>query len=106
MLLHGCWMVVQQGVQSFATLDGAWRTRSTPHPHPLAMCGAACLCRTVLMPKPQPTVCAYLHVCRFLPRRLVTCEADKTIKMWREDANATEETHPVNFKPPKDIKRF
>jgi hypothetical protein len=36
----------------------------------------------------------------------VTCEADKTIKMWREDINATEETHPVNFKPPKDIKRF
>lgn len=38
--------------------------------------------------------------------RLVTCEADKTIKMWREDANATEETHPINFVPPKDIKRF
>lgn len=38
--------------------------------------------------------------------RLVTCEADKTIKMWREDPNATQETHPVNFQPPKDIKRF
>jgi len=38
--------------------------------------------------------------------RLVTCEADKTIKMWREDERATEETHPINFKPPKDIKRF
>ena len=38
--------------------------------------------------------------------RLVSCEADKTIKMWREDTNATEETHPVNFRPPKDIKRF
>ena len=25
--------------------------------------------------------------------RLVTCEADKTIKMWKEDPNATEETH-------------
>ncbi|KAJ4912410.1 Protein pleiotropic regulatory locus 1 [Raphanus sativus] len=38
--------------------------------------------------------------------RLVTCEADKTIKMWREDKNATPETHPVNFKPPRDIRRF
>ncbi|PWA43128.1 pleiotropic regulatory locus 1 [Artemisia annua] len=38
--------------------------------------------------------------------RLVTCEADKTIKMWKEDEYATPETHPVNFKPPKDIRRF
>ncbi|CAG7883648.1 unnamed protein product [Brassica rapa] len=38
--------------------------------------------------------------------RLVTCEADKTIKMWKEDENATPETHPVNFKPPKEIRRF
>ncbi|KAJ8766281.1 hypothetical protein K2173_022340 [Erythroxylum novogranatense] len=38
--------------------------------------------------------------------RLVTCEADKTIKMWKEDENATPETHPINFKPPKDIRRF
>jgi pleiotropic regulator 1 len=39
--------------------------------------------------------------------RLVTCEADKTVKMWREDGEATPETHPVQFKPPKaDSKRF
>ncbi|CAA7028982.1 unnamed protein product [Microthlaspi erraticum] len=38
--------------------------------------------------------------------RLVTCEADKTIKMWKEDENATRETHPLNFKPPKVITRF
>ncbi|KAH7441245.1 hypothetical protein KP509_03G030600 [Ceratopteris richardii] len=38
--------------------------------------------------------------------RLVTCEADKTIKMWKEDEKATPETHPVNFKPPKEIRRF
>ncbi|KAM0899443.1 hypothetical protein ACQ4PT_021306 [Festuca glaucescens] len=38
--------------------------------------------------------------------RLVTCEADKTIKMWKEDLTATPETHPVNFKPPKDIRRY
>ncbi|CAK9134421.1 unnamed protein product [Ilex paraguariensis] len=38
--------------------------------------------------------------------RLVTCEADKTIKMWKEDETATPETHPLHFKPPKDIRRF
>ncbi|PON88343.1 Guanine nucleotide-binding protein, beta subunit [Trema orientale] len=38
--------------------------------------------------------------------RLVTCEADKTIKMWKEDETATPETHPVNFKPPRDLRRF
>lgn len=38
--------------------------------------------------------------------RLITCEADKTIKMWREDETATPQTHPVQFKPPKDIRRF
>ncbi|MBA0830943.1 hypothetical protein Goarm_015437, partial [Gossypium armourianum] len=29
--------------------------------------------------------------------RLVSCEADKTIKMWKEDETATEQTHPLNF---------
>ncbi|AEE75848.1 unnamed protein product [Arabidopsis thaliana] len=38
--------------------------------------------------------------------RLVTCEGDKTIKMWKEDEDATPETHPLNFKPPKEIRRF
>lgn len=38
--------------------------------------------------------------------RLVTCEADKTIKMYREDETATPESHPIDFRPPKDIKRF
>jgi pleiotropic regulator 1 len=31
--------------------------------------------------------------------RLITAEADKTIKIYREDDQATEETHPVNWKP-------
>eukprot|EP00096_Caligus_rogercresseyi_P012068 TRINITY_DN4953_c0_g1_i2.p1 TRINITY_DN4953_c0_g1~~TRINITY_DN4953_c0_g1_i2.p1 ORF type:complete len:448 (+),score=132.66 TRINITY_DN4953_c0_g1_i2:334-1677(+) len=31
--------------------------------------------------------------------RLVTCEADKTIKIYKEDESATEESHPVNWKP-------
>ncbi|CAL9145932.1 unnamed protein product [Musa hybrid cultivar] len=38
--------------------------------------------------------------------RLVTCEADKTIKMWKEDQSATPETHPLNFKPPKEFRRY
>ncbi|RHZ72149.1 hypothetical protein Glove_245g6 [Diversispora epigaea] len=31
--------------------------------------------------------------------RLITCEADKTIKIWKEDPNATPETHPIDWKP-------
>ncbi|KAJ2450313.1 pre-mRNA-splicing factor prp46 [Coemansia sp. RSA 2336] len=31
--------------------------------------------------------------------RLITGEADKTIKIWKEDDEATEETHPVDFRP-------
>lgn len=38
--------------------------------------------------------------------RLITCEADKTIKMWREDENATPETHPLEWKPDLQPKRY
>ena len=38
--------------------------------------------------------------------RLITGEADKTIKMWKEDPDATPETHPVNYEPPRDRKRY
>ncbi|RDD42499.1 Pleiotropic regulator 1 [Trichoplax sp. H2] len=31
--------------------------------------------------------------------RLITCEADKTIKIYKEDETATEETNPINWKP-------
>nr|CAG4647784.1 EOG090X03RP [Moina brachiata]SVE92927.1 EOG090X03RP [Moina brachiata] len=31
--------------------------------------------------------------------RLITAEADKTIKIYKEDEEATEETHPINWKP-------
>lgn len=31
--------------------------------------------------------------------RLITGEADKTIKMWKQDENATEQTHPLDWKP-------
>ncbi|CAI2167761.1 14918_t:CDS:2 [Funneliformis geosporum] len=31
--------------------------------------------------------------------RLITCEADKTIKIWKEDSSATPETHPIDWKP-------
>ena len=30
--------------------------------------------------------------------RLLTCEADKTIKIWKENAEATDETHPVDMR--------
>jgi len=38
--------------------------------------------------------------------RLITGEADKSIKIWAEDENATPETHPVNFTPDYDAKRY
>ncbi|KAF3203339.1 pre-mRNA-splicing factor prp46 [Orbilia oligospora] len=31
--------------------------------------------------------------------RLITGEADKTIKIWKQDEDATEETHPLDWKP-------
>ena len=31
--------------------------------------------------------------------RLITGESDKSIKMFREDVNATEDTHPIDWKP-------
>lgn len=33
--------------------------------------------------------------------RLITGECDKTVKIYREDPNATPETHPLNWKPPR-----
>lgn len=38
--------------------------------------------------------------------RLLTGEADKTIKIWREDPAATPETHPVRFNPDLVPKRY
>ncbi|MCL7048239.1 hypothetical protein MKW94_030766 [Papaver nudicaule] len=38
--------------------------------------------------------------------RLVTCEADKTIKMWKQVEGATPETYPLNYKPPTDVRRL
>jgi len=38
--------------------------------------------------------------------RLITCETDKTIKMWKEDDNATPETHPVNWVPDLTPRRY
>jgi pleiotropic regulator 1 len=37
--------------------------------------------------------------------RLFTCEADKTIKIWKEDETATEETHPIRGWDPKARRR-
>jgi hypothetical protein len=30
---------------------------------------------------------------------MITAECDKTIKIWKEDEEATPETHPINFNP-------
>jgi len=38
--------------------------------------------------------------------RLITGEADKTIKIWKEDPDATPESHPVNWQPPRERKRY
>jgi len=33
--------------------------------------------------------------------RLITAECDKTVKIYREDPNATPDSHPLNWKAPK-----
>ncbi|KAI8053980.1 WD40-repeat-containing domain protein [Syncephalis plumigaleata] len=38
--------------------------------------------------------------------RLITGEADKTIKVWKEDETATEETHPLDWTPTLARKRY
>jgi pleiotropic regulator 1 len=38
--------------------------------------------------------------------RFITCEADKTIKVWKEDDSATPETHPIRWKETKQKARF
>lgn len=38
--------------------------------------------------------------------RLITGESDKTIKMWKEDETATEETHPLDWKPTLGRQKF
>ncbi|KAM3218562.1 hypothetical protein P3L10_023093 [Capsicum annuum] len=48
----------------------------------------------------------YAHTYNVTGSRLISCEADKTIKMWKEDETATPETHPLHFKPPNDIRYF
>ena len=38
--------------------------------------------------------------------RLITGEADKSIKMWKEDPDATVDSHPIEWEPPRDPKRY
>lgn len=38
--------------------------------------------------------------------RLITGEADKTIKVWKQDENATEESNPVDWKPTLGRRKF
>ncbi|XP_077984126.1 pleiotropic regulator 1-like [Glandiceps talaboti] len=44
---------------------------------------------------------AGVFACKFdhSSSRLITAEADKTVKIYKEDDSATEESHPVNWKP-------
>ncbi|KAJ2743944.1 pre-mRNA-splicing factor prp46 [Coemansia sp. BCRC 34301] len=37
--------------------------------------------------------------------RLITGEADKTIKIWKEDDEATEDSHPIDFRPSLNQRR-
>lgn len=73
---------------------------------PMLMC---CAGAATLKPERSTLACtAGIYAMSFdvTGSRLVTCEADKTIKMWKEDETATPESHPVIFKPPSAIKRF
>ncbi|PFH37473.1 WD domain, G-beta repeat-containing protein [Besnoitia besnoiti] len=38
--------------------------------------------------------------------RLLTGECDKTIKVWKPDEDATEESHPLQWKPQRTMKRY
>jgi pleiotropic regulator 1 len=38
--------------------------------------------------------------------RLITGEADKSIKIWKEDPDATPESHPVDYIPEKNPKKY
>lgn len=38
--------------------------------------------------------------------RFITGEADKTIKVWRQDENATEESHPLEWRPTLGRQKF
>jgi pleiotropic regulator 1 len=38
--------------------------------------------------------------------RLITGEADKTIKVWKQDENATEESHPLDWRPTLGRQKF
>jgi len=38
--------------------------------------------------------------------RLITGEADKTIKVWKQDERATEETHPLEWRPTLGRQKF
>eukprot|EP00736_Rhodelphis_marinus_P008322 Rmarinus@m.24475 len=51
---------------------------------------------------------AGVYACTFdrTGSRLITGEADKSIKIWKEDPDATPETHPVVWKPSRVQKRY
>ena len=38
--------------------------------------------------------------------RLITGESDKSIKVWKQDESATEESHPLDWKPTLGRQKF
>lgn len=38
--------------------------------------------------------------------RLITGEGDKTVKIWKEDETANEQTHPIDWKPNRQMKNY
>ncbi|CAN6234340.1 unnamed protein product [Urochloa humidicola] len=52
----------------------------------------------------ESEACIYALSYNATGSRLVTCDGDKTIKMWKQDLTATPETYPINFETPKDIR--
>eukprot|EP01121_Diplochlamys_sp_Union-15-3_P016984 TRINITY_DN5894_c0_g1_i1.p1 TRINITY_DN5894_c0_g1~~TRINITY_DN5894_c0_g1_i1.p1 ORF type:complete len:501 (+),score=100.60 TRINITY_DN5894_c0_g1_i1:22-1524(+) len=38
--------------------------------------------------------------------RLITAEADKTVKIWRQNPNATPETHPITWRPNRSSTKY
>ena len=78
-----------------------------PAPPRFPPCTHTTLAKHVVPPPPSPPSAGiYAMSFDLTGSRLITCEADKTIKMWKEDESATPESHPIDFRPPKDIKRF
>jgi pleiotropic regulator 1 len=58
-------------------------------------------CQTIVQPGSLDAEAGIFSACFDMSgTRLLTAEADKSIKIWREDPEATEETHPIDVSLP------